>query len=170
MSQASLPTPKSSECSNGSAVGLEPDRRHSAALKPSLSSCVACRTYRLDPVQRSANRATCSIERTPNNKSDLDGRCKELQTLWDGCFSNGSSANMHWFVIHLQPARKLCLPIESDDIRLPRSGARLSNCISPVRKLMHEVGTKWGCHNLRCRRGSKTSLIQWDRSQVTCPT
>ena len=45
MSQASLPTPKSSECSNRSAVGLEPDRRHSAALKPSLSSCVACRTY-----------------------------------------------------------------------------------------------------------------------------
>jgi hypothetical protein len=116
MLQASLLSPKSSECSNGSAVGLEPDWRHSAALKPSLSSCVACRTYRLDPVQRSANRATCSIERTPNNKSDLDGRCKELQALWGGCVSNGGSAKMHWFVIYLQPARKLCVRIESDDI------------------------------------------------------
>ena len=78
MSQASLPTPKSSECSNGSAVGLEPDRRHSAALKPSLSSFVACRTYQLDPVQRSANRATCSSERTRNNSSFLDSRHRKL--------------------------------------------------------------------------------------------
>ena len=140
MSQASLPTPKSSECSSSSAVGLQPDQEHSTTLKASHCSCSTLQGRRHVPVQRNVIEATCSIERTPNNMSDLDGRCKELQTLWDGCFSNGSSANMHWFVIYLQPARKLCLPIESDDIRLPRSGARLSNCISPVRKLMHEAG------------------------------
>ena len=118
MSQASLPTPKSSECSSSSAVGLEPDRMHSTALKTSDSSCSTLEDCRHAPVQRNAIEATCSIERTPNNKSDSDGRCKELRTLWGGCPSNGGSAKMrmHWFVIYLQPARKLCVRIESDDI------------------------------------------------------
>jgi hypothetical protein len=111
MSQASLPTPKSSECSSSSAVGLQPDQEHSTALKASHCSCSTLKGRRHVPVQRNVIEATCSIERTPNNKSDLDGRCKELQTLWDGRFSNGSSANMHWFVRYLQPARNSVCPL-----------------------------------------------------------
>ena len=97
--------------------GVHPlDQEHSTALKASHYSCSTLKDRRHASVQRNAIEATCSIERTPNNKSGSDGRCKELQTLWDGCFSNGSSAKMHWFAMYLQPTRKLFLSIESDDI------------------------------------------------------
>ena len=62
--QASLTTTKSSEYSNSTAVGFEPVRRHFVALQTPVSSYVASRDRQHDPAQRSANKATCSTERT----------------------------------------------------------------------------------------------------------
>ena len=54
---------------------------HFTALKACHCSCSMLKDRRHLPVQWNVIEATCRIERTPNNKSDLDGRCKELQTL-----------------------------------------------------------------------------------------
>ena len=62
--QASLTTTKFSEYSNSTAVGFEPVRRQFVALQTPVSSYVASRDRQHDPAQRSANKATCSTERT----------------------------------------------------------------------------------------------------------
>ena len=142
MSQASLPTPKSSECSNGSAVGLEPDRRHSAALEPTLSSCVACRTYQLGPVQRSANRATYNSERTRNNSSLLAAAPGSCEIVGSAVSHTGTVPKSTGYrcpcSMRVEPT---CITQLTNSYCICCwAPASVKLCISPVRKLMHEAG------------------------------
>ena len=94
--QASLTTTKSSECCNGAAVGFEPVRRHFVALQTPVSSCVASRDRQHSPVQRSANKATCSTERTALVRPRQTVCIASHRTAPSEHFSHVSSANRHW--------------------------------------------------------------------------
>ena len=136
MSQASLALPtKSSGCSNGAVLFvLEPDRRQPQALGPSpwppLASCVACSTYRLDPAQRSANKATCNSERTRNNSSFSGSRHRELWGRWIGNSSPIQPGQCRKALVIGAPAACAWGLPAPPNRRTPTApaGGRLSNC------------------------------------------
>ena len=94
--QASLATTESSEYSNSTAVGFEPVRRHFFALQTPASSCVASRDRQHDPVQRSANKATCSTERTALVRPRQTVCIASHRVAPIEHFSHRSSAKRHW--------------------------------------------------------------------------
>ena len=94
--QASLTTTKSSEYSNSTAVGFQPVRRHFVALQTPVSSYVASRDHQHDPAQRSANKATCSTERTALVRPRQTVCIASHRTAPSEYFSHRSSAKRHW--------------------------------------------------------------------------
>ena len=94
--QASLITTKSSEYSNITAVGFQPVRRHFVALQTPVSSYGASRDHQRDPAQRSANKATCSTERTALVRPRQTVCIASHRTAPSEYFSHRSSAKRHW--------------------------------------------------------------------------
>ena len=94
--QAFLTTTKSSEYSNSTAVGFQPVRRHFVALQTPVSFYVASRDHQHDPAQRSANKATCSTERTALVRPRQTICIASHRIAPSEHFSDRISAKRHW--------------------------------------------------------------------------
>ena len=158
--QASLTTTKSSEYSNSTAVGFESVRRHFVALQTPASSYVASKDRQHDPVQRSANKATCSTERTALVRPRQIVCIASHRIAPSEHVSHRSSAKRHWLLYaHREPARAHgpeALTSRALAVQLPALGVH-ARVLGGVRELFGRATMGGACTQTRMSGRQYTS-------------